>query len=268
MDIHRFQEHIWLFYNQNQRPFPWRETTDPYAITVSEIMLQQTQTERVVPKYEHFLQVLPNWEALAQVGVSELLQLWQGLGYNRRALALKRMAEVVVQEHGGKLPTGRESLQKLPGIGPYTAGAILAFAFNQPVIFIETNIRRVFIHHFFVDKEGVKDRELLPCIEAAVDKNNPREWYYALMDYGAWLTKQLPNPNRRSAHYTKQAKFEGSLRQIRGRILRVLVDRPRLERTKLYEMLDTTPQRADEALQQMQREGFLIAENEEVYLAS
>lgn len=263
-----FRQQIFTFYWQNKRSFPWRETTDPYAITVSEIMLQQTQTDRVVPKYLAFLSVFPTWEALAKGSVAEVLVLWQGLGYNRRALALKRMAEVVVKEYAGSLPPDRKKLEALPGIGPYTAGAILAFAFNQPVVCIETNIRRVFIHYFFPKQAVVHDSQLLPLITETLDLENPREWYYALMDYGAKLAKELPNPNRRSAHYTKQSTFEGSNRQVRGAIIRALTQSGKLSREHLYEKVGKNPQTVDRILERLGEEGFLSFHEENVALIS
>jgi A/G-specific adenine glycosylase len=267
MNISDFRQQIFTFYWENKRSFPWRETTDPYAITVSEIMLQQTQTERVVPKYLAFLKCFPTWEALARGSVADVLVLWQGLGYNRRALALKRMAEAVVQNYGGVLPASRDELEAMPGIGPYTAGAILAFAFNQPVVCIETNIRRVFIHHFFSDAEKVSDKELMPLIEKSVDVKSPREWYHALMDYGAWLAKQMPNPNRRSAHYAKQSTFEGSNRQVRGAVIRALAGSKSLSRLQMYEKMEKPPEELDIILEQLQKEGFIKLEGEKISLA-
>lgn len=186
-------------------------------------MLQQTQVERVHDKYHAFVRELPDFRSLADAPLQHVLALWQGLGYNRRAIALKRIAEKVSIEHKGSLPASVELLQEMPGIGHATACSIAAFAFNMPVAFIETNIRRVFIHHFFNDRANVHDSEILPLVEAALDRKNPREWYYALMDYGSDLKKKIPNPNRKSAHYSRQSRFEGSTRQKRGAILRYIL---------------------------------------------
>ncbi len=205
---------------------PWRETADPYHIVVSEIMLQQTQVERVHEKYRFFVQALPEFGSLARAPLQQVLALWQGLGYNRRAIALKRTAELVVTHHGGVLPASVDMLQALPGIGHATARSIAAFAFNMPVAFIETNIRRVFIHHFFGDRQEVHDAEILPLVMAALDRKSPREWYYALMDYGVALKRRVLNPNRKSAHYERQSKFEGSMRQKRGAVLRLILNYP------------------------------------------
>jgi A/G-specific adenine glycosylase len=186
-------------------------------------MLQQTQTDRVIPKYEAFLKKFPDFPTLAQASLAEVLQMWQGLGYNRRAKYLKQCAEVVVKDHAGKLPMLINELKQLPGIGDYTAAAVAVFAFNRPVAVIETNIRSVYLHHFFPDEDEVSDQQLIALIEQTVDQINPREWYYALMDYGVYLKKTYGNANRRSKHYTKQSTFEGSDRQIRGKILKLLL---------------------------------------------
>jgi A/G-specific adenine glycosylase len=260
LEFDHFREVIFNHYLASGRTFPWRNTTDPYAILVSEIMLQQTQTERVVPKYEAFLTAFPTLPALAQAKVTEVLHLWQGLGYNRRGLALQRAAEEIVRNYDGKVPNSVEELVTLPGIGPYTAGAILAFAFNQPVPLIETNIRRVYLHHFFQDKEGIADKELFPLIEATMDQKNPREWYYALMDYGAWLTKQVPNPNRRSKHYTKQAAFTGSQRQLRGALLRLHLENPAITVEELIRHTGASPEKVQAVREALIAEGFPLNE--------
>jgi A/G-specific adenine glycosylase len=223
-EIKAFQAQIWAFYSAcGRHDLPWRVTKDSYKILVSEVMLQQTQVARVEEKFPKFLWAFPKVEALARAPLKEVLAVWAGMGYNRRALALKRCAEKIVTEHGGKVPHGRAELEALPGIGPYTAGAIRAFAFDEPEVFIETNIRRVFIHQFFGDQEGIGDKEILPLVEATLDRRQPREWYWALMDYGAQLPKLVQkNPNTQSKHYTKQSAFKGSLREMRGKIIRVL----------------------------------------------
>jgi A/G-specific adenine glycosylase len=264
MTIPEFCQIVWEYYRTHARSFPWRETTDPYRIVVSEFMLQQTQTERVLPKYEKFIQELPDWQALADCDTQTLLRLWQGLGYNRRALNLKRLAQQVVAQHGGALPDTEVELRALPGIGPYTAGAIRAFAFNQAVVMIETNIRRAFLYHFFPDQEGVADRQLTPLIEASVSQDSPRYWYYALMDYGSWLGRTQPNANRRSRHYTRQSTFEGSLRQLRGAVVRYLAAQPETGMTELLQETNAAPERLEKAVAGLGRDGFLIKEGERV----
>ncbi len=252
-----FQREIWDHYRFAGRRFPWRETFDPYRILVSEFMLQQTQTERVLGKYEGFVEEFTGFEALAGADLQAVLRFWQGLGYNRRALALKDTARRVVSEHGGTLPRTLEGLLALPGVGRSTAGALLAFAHGIPVPFIETNIRRVFIQFFFPSRDGVKDREILPLVEETLDRQDPRGWYYALMDYGAMLKKKHPNPNRKSAHYARQAPFEGSDRQLRGAILKTLLSQGPLEAQCLAAGMGKDPVRFYRILGDLVREGFL-----------
>jgi A/G-specific adenine glycosylase len=225
---------------------------------VSEFMLQQTQTERVSRYYEPFIRQFYDFRALARAPLKDVLAAWQGLGYNRRAINLRLTAQKVVSEYNGVLPETREDLIQLPGIGPSTAGAIMAFGFNKPVVFIETNIRRVFIYYFFPDKIDVKDAEILSLVEQTLDYDNPRCWYYALMDYGNMLKKGVSNPNRKSAHYSRQAPFEGSDRQVRGRIIRALLQRHEMDQTELIDLLDTNAVRAKKILRSLEEEGFLV----------
>ena len=252
-----FQKLIYLFYPEHGRDFPWRTTHSPYHILVSEIMLQQTQTERVAEKYEQFINAFPNFSSLARAPFYKILRAWQGLGYNRRALALKKIAQRVMTKFHGNLPSSVEALMTLPGIGRATASAISAFAFNEPAIFIETNIRRVFIHHFFQNESSIKDTEILPLVEQTLDTSNPRRWYYALMDYGAALKREGQNPNRRSAHYQKQAPFEDSNRQIRGMILKALIMKSNVSEREIVRRLKMNPERVRRNLIQLQKEGFI-----------
>lgn len=255
--IQLFQKVIYNVYQEHGRSFPWRMTHNPYHILVSEIMLQQTQTERVAGKYERFINSFPDFSSLAQASLREILRVWQGLGYNRRALALKKIAHTVMKKFRGNLPSSLEALMILPGIGKATASAISAFAFNKPTVILETNVRRVFIHHFFRNKNGIKDAEILPLVEKTLDTSDPRRWYYALMDYGVMLKKESQNPNRRSAHYQKQTPFEDSNRQIRGMILKTLVMEHEISETEIIKRLNTTPERVRKNLIQLQEEGFL-----------
>lgn len=217
---------VWEYYSDHKRPMPWRDNPDPYWVLVSEIMLQQTQVKRVMIKFPEFIETFPDFASLSQASLSEVLQVWQGMGYNRRAKYLWQIAQLIEQEYQGVLPRDPEILATFPGIGKATAGSIIAFAYNIPTVFIETNIRRVFIHHFFHDKDEVSDAEIMPLVNSTVSSDNPREWYYALMDYGTYLKTQVMNPNRKSKHYTVQGAFEGSNRQVRAHILRLLLQRP------------------------------------------
>lgn len=212
---------FWWYQQYGRTHLPWRQTTDPYRILVSELMLQQTQVDRVVPKYEAFLGQFPTLQSLANAHLGQVLGSWQGLGYNRRAQHLHQTARQVV-EQGGQLPNNSVELCKLPGIGPYTSQAIVAFAYDQPVTLIETNVRAVFLYHFFHGREKVSDAEILPLISAAVPPHSARIWYAALMDYGAHLKRAVPNPSRQSKHHTRQSRFVGSARQVRGAVIRAL----------------------------------------------
>ena len=249
------------------RDLPWRRTYDPYAIWISEVMLQQTQVSRVDGRWQRWLERFPTVDALAAAAPSDVLEEWQGLGYNRRALSVHRAAQAI-SEAGGVFPQDPKELVKLPGIGPATAAGIRAFAFNLHGVYLETNVRTVFLHELYPQAEGVPDSELVPLVEltcpaSVADAGNadsaanvadadgaanvadavaavtdavvdtaaesdeteltPRSWYYALLDYGAYLKKTIPNPSRRSKSHVKQSRFEGSHRQKRAELLRVLL---------------------------------------------
>ena len=222
-DFTSFSKKIWGFYCANKRKFPWRSNPSEYHVFVSEIMLQQTQTNRTISKFEEFIAQFPDFKTLAQASFVDVLRVWKGLGYNRRARWIQQSAQTIYNQHNNKLPPKSADLVKLPGIGPATSCSIVTFAFNAATIFIETNIRTVFLHEFFKNQENISDKEIIPLIAATVDQENPREWYYALMDYGVHLKKTHPNPSRNSKHHTKQSKFKGSDRQMRGRILEALL---------------------------------------------
>ena len=227
----QFTETVWNYYKENARDLPWRLTDpdgslDPYKILVSEIMLQQTQAPRVVPKYAEFLGIFPDVKTLAAAPLEKVLLHWSGLGYNRRAKFLWQAAQMAVNIYKGKIPDDEVGLVSLPGVGTNTARAVLAYAFNRPVTFIETNIRTVYIHHFFEDSDAVHDKEILSLVDSTLDTEHTREWYWALMDYGTFLKKTVGNGSRRSAHYTKQSAFAGSKRQIRGKIIKILTSGP------------------------------------------
>ena len=262
--ISEFKKSIWNYYATHGRHFDWRGVDDPYKVFVSEIMLQQTQTARVAQKYPEFLQEFASFEQLANASLKDVLLQWQGMGYNRRGMYLHKAAQIIVKDFGGKLPDDPKVLVELPGIGPATAASMCAFAYNKPTLFIETNIRAVYIHSFFPGKENVHDKEIMPLIEATVDQDNPREWYYALMDYGVMLKKTVINPSRKSKHYTKQSKFEGSDRQIRGIILKILTkcSEP-ISIKKLTDMIDKDHVRIKKIIDQMCGEQIICWDSHE-----
>jgi A/G-specific adenine glycosylase len=266
--IAEFQRYVYDIYYYYRRVFPWRETTEPYNIVVSEIMLQQTQVQRVHTFYTSFTQAFPHFGELAQASLRDVLTAWTGLGYNRRAVSLHKIAEIVANQYQGQLPDTVTALQQLPGIGPHTAGSIAAFAFNKPSIFIETNIRTVFLHLFFRDQTLVPDSLLLPLVEQTVDHHNPRHWYYALMDYGTLLKQTVPNPNRKSKHYAIQSKFIGSDRRVRGAIVRHLTQTTQLTHEQLQALLlyaqdpvATSPEQCDRVIEQLCNEKILVNKN-------
>jgi A/G-specific adenine glycosylase len=264
--IRLFQEFIWNFYHTNGRIFAWRNIRDPYKIVVSEIMLQQTQTYRVEQKYEQFITELTTFDNLASASLRMVFSLWQGLGYNRRALYLQKIAQKVTEEFGGQLPDSPAILETFPGIGKATAASICAFAFNSPTIFIETNIRAVFIHSFFPQQTSVTDKNIMPLIEQTLDGSNPREWYYALMDYGVTIKKRYPQLAKKSAHYNKQSKFEGSDRQIRGMIIKILTEQKELTQNVLIDLIKVRQERVPKILGQLVEEGLIKTDDKKFYI--
>ncbi len=258
--VRTFRSLVWRFYARHGRhDLPWRKTRDPYKILVSEVMLQQTQVARVIPKYELFLQKFPTPRTLANASVHDVLSVWQGLGYNRRGVALKRAMESITREHDGKIPNDAKLLVGLPGIGPYTAAAVLAFAFNRPAVCIETNIRTVYLHHFFNDRADVRDAEIAELIEKTMDKEKPRQWFWALMDYGAYLKTSGVRLNEKRIGYKKQSKFKGSDREIRGAIVRALTQQVRATMTLTALAKATGHERSRIALQleRLQKDGLV-----------
>lgn len=254
----RFVNEVWRFYETHGRhDLPWRKTTSPYKILVSELMLQQTQVDRVVPKFTAFIKRWPTIAKLAAASQADVLRAWQGLGYNRRAKYLHLAAKAVV-EQGGTFPKDEPGLRSLPGVGPYTASAIMAFAYDAPTVMIETNIRQVYLHHFFTDEAGVADTALLELIERTCPSERVREWYWALMDYGACLKRTHGNINSKSKHYIKQSKFKGSDREIRGAILRLLAASKPLQQALLVEQLTQfQTSRVREQLQRLRQEDLV-----------
>ncbi len=264
MAIGRFKRKIWDYYRTHRRELPWRPpalklradgTLDPYSILVSEVMLQQTQVVRVREYYPRFLKRFPTARALARAPLRAVLRAWQGLGYNRRALLLHH----AVQKTVSRFPDTLEELKKLPGVGPATAAAVMAFAFNKPSIYLDTNVRAVYLHHFFMRRRKVHDGEIIPFIEKTLDRKNPRAWYYALLDYGAWLKTQIENPSRRSAHYVKQSRFDGSNRQLRGAIIRMLTQQGKMTTKEIGQILRVPASKIREIIRTLTQDGLVHA---------
>ncbi len=266
-EIAQFRAGVYRHYREEGRDFPWRRTRDPWLILTSEIMLQQTRTETVAAKWDPWVSAYPSPEALAAAPLAEVLLRWKGLGYNRRALALRAAASRISSEYAGEVPVSEPDLRSLSGVGPYTARAVRAFAFGLPGIVLETNVRAVFLFYFFPDRQKVPDRELEPLVEATLDREDPRSWYYALMDYGSALKKREPNPGRRSSAYSRQSPFEGSHRQVRAAVLHSLAARGELSPDALLsavaEELGPRGRKPDlntrvaRALSELSAEGFL-----------
>lgn len=277
-EIQQFQKIVLDYFTTSGRThLPWREKINPYKVWVSEVMLQQTQVDRVIPFFENWMRYFPDIQRLANASQIDVLKHWKGLGYNSRALRMKKCAGEILEKHSGIFPKEKSQIEKLSGIGPYTAGAIIAFAYNQPTVIIETNIRRVFIHHFFQDQENISDDEILNLVEKTLPEKDFRTWYWALMDYGSYLGRTLNiagkkyNPNVQSKHYNKQSKFIGSDRQIRGKILEILLHEKNNEMTiiKLHKgivELTTDNERIHKILDQLILENFIIMQGKKIEL--
>lgn len=219
MDTRVFQELVWERAQELYRDMPWRDEPSFYHVLVSELMLQQTQVPRVLVKFAEFMDAFPTIHDLARAPLADVVRVWQGLGYNRRAKFLHESARYVVS-HGQ--PKTLEDMVKLPGVGHNTAGALMNYVYEIPTPFIETNIRTVYFNHFFEGREGVSDKEVLQLVDATMDREHPREWCWALMDYGAWLKRQGTAMLVYSKHYRKQAPLKGSVREVRGKIIAAL----------------------------------------------
>lgn len=258
MTTTEFQAIVWQFAQTNSRSMPWRDNTDPYYILVSEIMLQQTQAQRVIPKFTAFIKVFSDVRSLANAPLAEVLNLWSGLGYNRRAKYLLLAARKIIEEFDDKIPATKAELTGLAGIGEATAGAILVYGFNQPAVFIETNIRTVYFKYFFNDqlpRDKISDKRLAEKVRQTLDQTNPRRWYWALMDYGAWLKQNSHSTLRMSAHYKKQPPLVGSLRETRGRIIKAMLQQ-NLTQTQLKQAVGMD-ERFNVALRALVKEGLI-----------
>lgn len=251
--IKKFQKLMWDFYKKEGRAMPWRHTNNLYHVMVSEIMLQQTQVKRVFGFYERFLKKFPTIHDLASSPLKDVLIAWQGLGYNRRAKFLHEAAKIM-DTRG--VPQTIAELQKLPGIGYNTACSTATFTYNMPVVFVETNIRTIMIYFFAHHKENINDKEILSLVAKTLPKKNYREWYYALMDYGSFLKSRVVNPSRQSKHHQKQSKFEGSDRQIRGKIIKTLLT-TEMTLVTLAKKLKISPMRLSEQIKNLTNEKMI-----------
>ena len=264
MDKTTFQELVWAKGRQLYRDMPWRHTDDPYKIMVSELMLQQTQVDRVIPKYLDFVDRFPTVASLAAAPLADVLSCWSGLGYNRRAKFLHNSAIKIVHDFDGIVPSTHQELMSLPGIGANTAAAILAYAFRQPVAFVETNIRTVYFQHYFSDADTVTDAQLQEVVADTIDNEHPREWFWALMDYGSYLKRQGAGQLTKSAHYKRQSALKGSVREVRGMIIRALATADmNVEDLKSH---ITADERFDGALEALIQEGFVMRTHDVLHL--
>lgn len=275
-EIIQFRATVYHYYHNNPRnvEMPWRLDNTPYHVLLSEFMLQQTQVSRVIDYFNTFVMLWPNVDDLASASLSEVLINWQGLGYNRRAKFLHHCVKEIVAKYDGKIPQSETVLQSLPGVGIYTSSAIMAFAFNYPTIVLETNIRRAIIHWFFAGQTDIQEEKIRNQVALVLDTDQPRIWYWALMDYGAYLSKKIDNPNRRSKIYRKQSKFEGSNRQVRGAIIRAVLANNVSKRQLISQVsqqvhasfkLAVLEDLIEYNLQALQHEGLLVASEKEHY---
>lgn len=262
-DIRAFRRKVWRHYAQRGRAFPWRGAS-PYEVLVSEFMLQQTQTVRVVDYYHRFLARFPTVTDLAGASLAEVITIWQGLGYNRRAKFLWLTAQKIVTEFEGDVPKDYDQLRSLPGVGDYTARAVQAFAFSIPSPFVETNIRSAVIEHFFSRPtqrmKAVSDSAILAVIEESLPSpRRCRDWYYALMDLGSALKRTRSGLNQRAKAYTKQSPLKGSLREMRGLILRELsVGSLALRTLKKRVCASNDHERMEKALRALKSDGLIV----------
>lgn len=257
-DVKKMKRTVWRHYREHGRHcLPWRHTQDPYKILISEVMLQQTQVSRVLQKYTVFLTQFPTVEHLARASLKDVLTLWSGLGYNRRAKFLHELATIIIKEHAGKLPKSIDSLRLLPGVGEYTAGAVCVFAHRHPVPLVETNIKTVFIHHLFQDAKVVHEMEIKKLAECLIEKKRPHEWHWALMDYGAHLKAEGVRTNPKNFGYKKQKAFKGSNREVRGALVRAVSQDGPMSLQKILTRTGFEKERVVLQLNALMREGML-----------
>lgn len=259
------QRVIMDYYSLHGRSMPWRDKPSPYRVLVSEMMLQQTQVSRVIPKFNQFIETFPDIDAMATASLPDVLAAWSGLGYNRRAKFLWQAAHIIKADHNAEIPNDIALLQSLPGIGRNTAAAICCYAYNQPTVFVETNIRTVFLYHFYQNTDGVSDSELLKLVERSLDADNPRIWYWALMDYGTHLKRTEQPQLAKSTHYRTQSAFNGSIRQVRGTILKLLLEHGATEDAVLRQRVQAD-ERYEKAMNGLIKDGLVGQRGETLYL--
>jgi len=252
-----FQTFVLSYFKKHGRDFPWRRTKDPYKILVSEVMLQQTQTERVAKKYAEFLAEFPSWQTLAEAPPAAVVRAWMGLGYYRRAFNLHKAAQAVCNEFGGRPPRTAEALRKLPGVGSYTAAAVATFSFGEVVPMIETNIRSVYLYVFYPGSEGVTDAEIGLKIAETMWSRDSRSWFYALMDLGVELKRCTKGINQRSRHHVKQSRFHGSQREARAAVLKLLVARSGMKGAEILSELSLDAKKVERAIADLETEGLI-----------
>ncbi len=245
------------------RHMPWREEPTFYYVLVSEVMLQQTQVDRVRAKFAEFVDRFPSIEQLASASLADVISVWVGLGYNRRAKYLHEAARYVVA-HGQ--PRTLDELIKLPGVGHNTAAAIMNYVYQVPTAFVETNIRSVYFKHFFAGRTNIDDSEIVGYVKKTMDYERPREFFWALMDYGAWLKAHGQSGLHMSRHYKKQPPLQGSIRQIRGQIIRSLADGS-ISESALRQAV-VIDDRFDRALAGLQRDGLVVRSEARIYLTN
>lgn len=258
--ITSFQTKILNFYKQQGRDLPWRNTSNPYYIHLSEIMLQQTQVSRVINYYQKFIKNFPDLQSLSNASRHILLANWQGLGYNNRIIRLQESAKLLLENYDGEYPQDQKELQNLPGIGSYTSGAILSFAFNITSKVVDTNIRRILIHELNLD-ENISIRDLEEIAYQVTPKNRAKEWNNALMDYGA-LELTAKKVNIRPI--TKQSKFIGSTRWVRSQIVKQLLEQHEISIKDLEIRFHNYT--INDILEKMQKDQLIKIKNNKVYI--
>lgn len=262
-EIRSFQNKIFSWYSLNKRDLPWRKTRDAYHILVSEVMSQQTQINRVIPKYEQWMKFFPTLSDLERGKTSDVLRIWSGLGYNRRALNLKKTAETLVRTNNGIFPENEKQLVKLPGIGTYTARAILCFSYNQQFAVLDTNVRKVILTQF--SHVSVKEGEVQQIANELLPRGKAYEWNQALMDYAQKMLK------KEKITIPKQSTFIGSHRYYRGRVLKLLLEKKEVKTKELGILLKGDFSERDEQwlqslVSELSCEGFITVHNENIHL--